>query len=172
MAINFSPFPTLTTDRLKLRQLKITDQPEIFFLRSDPQVNEFLDRPQAKIINDALKFIKKINKGISRNEWIYWGIVLKDETKIIGTICLGNISVRDRKAEIGFELRPGFQGKGLMHEVLAKVIEYGFEGIKLKTIEGDVNPSNLKSINLMKRHGFVYYRTIERLKVYSLEKVS
>ena len=61
--INFTPFPGLTTERLNLRQMKIQDENEIFALRSDERVQEFLDRPKAKIIDDARKFIEKINES-------------------------------------------------------------------------------------------------------------
>ena len=54
------------------------------------------------------------------------------------------ISREYSKAEIGFELLPEHQGKGIMQEALPKIIEYGFKNMKLRTIEGEVDPNNLK----------------------------
>ncbi len=124
--INFTPFPNLTTERLILRQVNIQDADEIFALRSDERVNEFLDRPKAKIIDDARKFIEKINDQIAKNKVIYWAITLKNDNKVIGTICYWNISTEHSKAEIGYELHPDFQGKGIMQEAIIKVIDYGW----------------------------------------------
>src|SRR3990167_3457862 len=138
--INFTPFPLLETERLTLRQLSLEDANEIFRLRSDKSVNKFLDRPIAKTIDDANQFINKINDSIAKNELIYWVITLKNHPKLIGTICLWNISEDRSKAEIGFELLLEYHGKGIMQEVILKVIKYGFEEMHLRSIDGDVDP--------------------------------
>ena len=51
--INFPPFPVLETERYILRQLTLSDDNEIFILRSYKEVNKYLDRPVAKTIEDA-----------------------------------------------------------------------------------------------------------------------
>src|ERR1700739_2910268 len=98
------PFPILETERLVLRQLDIGDENEIFQLRSDEGVNKFLDRPRANTLDDAKRFIEKIVKGINGNECLYWAITLKNEKKLVGTICLWNFSLENNSAEIGYEL--------------------------------------------------------------------
>jgi ribosomal-protein-alanine N-acetyltransferase len=55
-----SPFPGLISQRLKLRQVSPEDANEVFFLRSDKRVMEFLDRQPAKSIEDAQQFIEKL----------------------------------------------------------------------------------------------------------------
>jgi [ribosomal protein S5]-alanine N-acetyltransferase len=67
----------LHTSRLLLRPLKETDEDFIYSLRSNEQVNKFIDRAPAKNIEDARAFIKKINDGLAENKSYYWGIVLK-----------------------------------------------------------------------------------------------
>jgi len=167
--INFTPFPLLTTERLTLRQLTLEDDNEIFRLRSDESVNKFLDRPIAKTIDDAIQFINKINRSISKNELIYWAVTFKNHFKLIGTICLWNISDDCTNAEIGFELLPDHQGKGVMQAVLPIVIKYGFEIMKLNFIEGEVDPNNLKSIKLMEKNGFILQRRLKNTLIYSLQ---
>jgi ribosomal-protein-alanine N-acetyltransferase len=166
--INFTPFPFLETERLTLQQLTLEDDNEIFLLRSDEQVNKYLDRPIVKNSNDAKQFISKINHDISNNELFYWAIAFKNNPKLIGTICLWNISEDETTAEIGFELLPDFQGKGIMKEVLPAVIKYGFETKNLKSIEGEVDPSNIKSIKLMEKNGFVFTTQFESTAIYSM----
>jgi len=68
----FIPFPNLKTERLIFRQLNADDKNEIFKLRSDESVNQFLDRPKANSIDDALQFIDKINGFIKNGESIMW----------------------------------------------------------------------------------------------------
>ena len=151
--INPKPFPYLLTERLQLRQLSISDAAEILFLRSDEKVNEFVDRPNAKTIDDAKNFIKKI---IVENDGLfYWAIALKNTNTLIGTICLWNISVENNTAEIGYELNPVFQGKGIMQEAVSVVIKFAFEDLKLKAITAFPNIHNEKSIQLLTRNNFI-----------------
>ena len=152
--INFTPFPYLETERLYLRALKTEDANEIFVLRTDESVNEFIKRPRAKTIDDALQHIEKINNNIENDESILWAISMKNDPKLIGTICLWNIVKEKNHAEIGYELLPQFNGKGLMQEAFVKVIEYGFEKLQLKTIEAWLNVNNLRSIKILEKNNF------------------
>ena len=63
-SFQFSPFPVLVTQDLLLRQLATTDAPEILALRSNEQVNRFLDRNKAHSLGDSLTFIDLINKNM------------------------------------------------------------------------------------------------------------
>jgi [ribosomal protein S5]-alanine N-acetyltransferase len=151
----FFPFPVLITENLLLRQLSTDDAPEIFTLRSNEQVNRYIDRNKAESLDDALTFIDLINKSIANNESIYWVLQLKNDFKVIGTICLWNLSQEDGKAEIGYELLPAFQGKGLMQEAMSGIIEYGFNVMQLQTIEAWTVMQNQASIRTLQNNGFV-----------------
>lgn len=153
--INFTPFPKLASKNYVLRQLVNEDAKEIFAIRSDPKISEFLDREVYKSIDEAKGFIEKINTGIQKDEWIYWGVHCKDNKQLIGTICLWNFSEDKTKADIGFELMLSYQGKGIMQEVIPVILDYGFSKLGLSAIEGEVAPGNIKSIKLMQKYGFV-----------------
>src|SRR6478752_7508351 len=100
----FTPFPVLTTERLTLRQLVIADEQEIFTLRSDGEINKYLNRQVSNTIEDARNFIKKVNENINKNDSLYWAITLGDRNILVGTICLFNFSNENGKCEIGYEL--------------------------------------------------------------------
>ena len=70
----FTPFPVLQTERLTLRQLSVNDHKEIFALRSDKQVNKYIDRNPCNTMEDAKKFIDEIAEVVKQNEGIYWAI--------------------------------------------------------------------------------------------------
>jgi [ribosomal protein S5]-alanine N-acetyltransferase len=173
-SINFTPFPNLTTERLLLRQLSLADEAEMFALRADESVAKFVDRPVAQEIDQIRTFIQRINDGIAKNESVFWVLTLKNGNKLIGTICLWNISKVESKAEIGYELLPIYQGKGLMQEAVTAVLDYGFETMKLESIEGVVHPQNAPSIKLLERNKFVQTGTLEEndveMVIYALKK--
>src|SRR5689334_18436681 len=97
LTLRFTPFPVLKTERLILRQLSIRDENEIFALRSDKQVNKYIDRTPSRTMEDARKFIDKIGEVVRQNEGIYWAITFHQKDKLVGTICLFNFSnVKDQ----------------------------------------------------------------------------
>lgn len=150
--------------------LTSSDAEKTYKIRSNKSIAKYLDRPIASSLNDAELFIEKITAGISKNQLIYWGIELLLTKEIIGTITLWQITNDGSQAEIGFELLPVYQGKGVMQEILPAVISFAFNSMKLSKIEGEVAFDNIKSIKLMENFGFVYNRKLENTLVYVLEE--
>ena len=152
--LNFTPFPILTTERLNLRCLEVYDAQQLFKLRSNKRVNKYIVRTKQKNIEEIKAFISKINNGINNNEWIYWVITLKESPKLIGTICFWNFSTKKTVAEIGYELDPAFQGKGIMSEAIKKIVEFGFQEIELDAIEAYTHKKNNNSTKLLQKYNF------------------
>ncbi|HEX4374364.1 MAG TPA: GNAT family N-acetyltransferase [Puia sp.] len=147
-------FPVLTSKRLTLRQLDDNDYNEIFALRSDDNLNKYIARRKATNIEEAKEFIKKINAGVNGNKSLYWAICFSDSKKLIGTICLWNLSEDKTVAEVGYELNPTYQKMGIMNEALQCVINYGFNEIGLTTIEAYTHKDNSSSSRLLKKNNF------------------
>lgn len=150
----FKPFPILRTERLTLRQPTMNDDKEIFILRSDSEINKYLDRQVSNTIDDARGFINKINENIDKNDSLYWVITLRDKSVLVGTICLFSFSDKDGKCEIGYELLTNFQRQGIMKEAVEKVIDYAFNIIKVQKIEASLHRDNLRSIRLLDKFSF------------------
>jgi ribosomal-protein-alanine N-acetyltransferase len=150
----FTPFPTLTTERLTLRQLSEIDKQEIFDLRSDIHINKYLDRQPSKSLEDAINFINKINDHIKNGNAMYWAITITGNKNIVGTICLFNFSDEDDKGEIGYELLTKYQGQGIMKEAAEKIIEYGVQTIGLKKMEAFSHKDNQSSTKLLDKFNF------------------
>ena len=150
----FTPFPILTTERLTLRQLVVNDEQEIFTLRSDGEINKYLDRQIANTIDDARNFINKVNENINKNDSLYWAITFSDKNILVGTICLFGFSDENDKCEIGYELLTNFQGQGIMKEAAEKVINYAFNTIKVQKIEASLHRDNHSSIKLLDKFLF------------------
>ncbi|MEJ7681838.1 MAG: GNAT family N-acetyltransferase [Segetibacter sp.] len=147
-------FPTLTTERLKLRQLLESDVEEIFSLRSDTKINKYLDRQPSITLDDSLNFIRKTNENIKNSPLKYWAIELKDSKNLIGTICLFDFSDELKKCEIGYELLSNFQGKGIMNEATRAIIEYAFKTLGLKIIDACTHKDNHNSTKLLQKFNF------------------
>ena len=155
--MKFKSFPNLSSDRLFLRKIEISDAEEILFLRSDQEVTKFIERPEerkTRNINDASNFIKDLNVNFKINKSFSWGITISGNTKIIGTICLWNFSQNNKTAEVGFDLDPKFQRKGIMNESLKMIVDFGFKVLMLDKIEAFTHRENLSSKKLLVKNGF------------------
>jgi ribosomal-protein-alanine N-acetyltransferase len=75
-------------------------------------------------------------------------------------------------AEIGYELLPPYQGKGIMREAVENIISFGFNNMLLKTITAWPMPQNESSVKLLERSGFTYSETIDVQLVYKLHKAT
>ena len=152
--MNFIPFPTLTTDRLILRKANKADGNEILFLRSDPSVNKYINRPPTNNLKDAEDFMERIENGIQKGQNINWNITLKNDPKMIGSICIWNFSEDQKTGEVGYDLHPQFHGKGMMSEALKCVVKYGFQELGLEKIEAYTHRENESSKRLLENNNF------------------
>ena len=151
---NQSAFPVLTTHRLTLRPLRESDVHEIFLLRSDEQINKYVDRKRSKTLDDALDFIKNISAKAQESNLKYWAITIKEYNTLIGTICLFDESLDHEICEIGFELLNEFQGQGIMFEAANIVIDYGLHTLGFGAIKAHTHKENQKSIALLHKLNF------------------
>lgn len=143
------------TERLILRTLTEQDSQDIFEIRSNPEINKFLQRNPPKNSFEGLEFILNIKRNSANNEIVFWGISLQNNPKLIGTICLWKFSEDRKTAELGYELLPEFQGKGLISEAVNFVLNYGLKDLDLHKIEAFTNKNNFDSIKLLQSLKFV-----------------
>ena len=154
MIANFSPFPELTTKRLVLREINLADAPRIHELRSDEVTNALIDRENSSGIEDALLFIDRIKNNVIRNEGVYWVICFQNTSDLVGTIGYWNFNLPGETAEIGYELSADFRGQGIMSEALPRIIKFGFEQMKLQSINAFTTEQNTHSVKLLEKFGF------------------
>jgi ribosomal-protein-alanine N-acetyltransferase len=153
--INFNPFPNLETERLYLRRVLKEDVDEIFALRSNKETMKYVPRPLAKTNEEALAHIALIDGKIDSNEGINWAITLKGNPKLIGIIGHYRIKPEHFRAEIGYMLLPEYHGKGIVAEAIKETVKYGFEIMKLHSIEAIIDPDNFASERVLQKNGFV-----------------
>lgn len=175
MEFNFTPFPILETERLTLRALTLDDAKAIFGLRTNKEVNKFIQREAPKNLSEARAFIDKISDLVTENDGIFWVLQSKSNNELLGTIGLRNFSADPNYAEIGYEIHPNYQERGYMTEAFEEVLEYGFNQMELKVIEAFTHDNNNASKALLEKHSFEFQpeRTddgFEHNRIYKLEK--
>lgn len=147
----FEPFPVMETNRLLLHKVTMDDAEDVFLLRTNEEAMKYIKKPKLLSIEDAKELIKKMNVP----DRIQWGITVKNENKIIGTIGYHRIEKEHYRAEIGYMLDPQYWNTGLMSEALAKAIDFGFTKMDLHSIEAIINPGNTASRKILQKFNFI-----------------
>ncbi|UOQ65758.1 GNAT family N-acetyltransferase [Hymenobacter volaticus] len=160
--IQLTPFPELHTERFVLRRLQQADAPALLDQRSDPRIMRYLDREPDTTLEQTTALIERITQNAADNSGVTWGIVRPAATQeLLGTIGLWRIMAEHHRAEVGYGLHPDYWQQGVMSEALAAVLDFGFQTLKLHSVEANVNPHNTASRRLLEKHGFVqeaYFR--------------
>jgi ribosomal-protein-alanine N-acetyltransferase len=154
-AFSFLPFQNLESERLLLRQITSNDVNEIFELRSNPETMKYIPRPLVISIDEAMDHIKMIQDKIETNEGINWAITLKGSPKMIGIIGHYRIRWEHFRSEIGYMLLPEYHGKGLITEAIELMIKYGFDDMKMHSLEAIIDPDNTASARVLEKNNFV-----------------
>ena len=162
MSIPATALPELITSRLILNQVQIEDAAQVFILRNDKLVNKYVDLPETPNEAAAANFIHKVNDYNLQNKGRYWAIRLKDNPRLIGSICLWNFDDNTNTAELGFTLLTDYWRKGYMQEALQCVLQYGFDDLHLTKIDGWTHQLNEASIGLMEKVGFTRNFELEK----------
>ena len=151
----FTQFPVLKTKRLTLRDIRLSDAPEIFRMRSSDRVNRFIARADMSDAGDALALAEKTRQAYEQGSGIGWAGVLTDEGAIIGTCGFNRIDYPNLRAEIGGELSVEYWGRHLALEAVAAIVQFGLETMNLHAIEAKLSPGNRGAIALLSHLGFV-----------------
>ena len=145
----------LETDRLKLKLITTTDLEKIHELHSLPETDKFntLGIPtnisETKKIVDEL--IMKNNNGKKIN--FTFKVELNDLNSFIGLISLNLGNPKFKNAEVWYKFHSDFWSKGYATESLNRIIEFGFNELKLHRIEAGCAVDNIGSIRTLEKVG-------------------
>ena len=151
----FTPFPVLETERLVLREMVKNDAPVYYKMRTDDIVMRYLDKDKCASLEVAESFTEKLIEERKANDNINWAICNRETDEMIGNICFCRLEKEHHRAEIGYNLLPDSHGKGIASEAMKSVLDFGFNTMNLHSVEAQVNPHNVNSIKLLKKHHFI-----------------
>ncbi len=151
----FTTFPVLHTPRLTLRKILLEDAERIFEMRANWRNNQFMLRPDMQDYAKAEDLVKAVDDGYNDQKMMAWAGLLRDEKTIVGTCGFNRIDHQNLRAEIGGELYIEYWGKHIALEAVQAIIDYGFNGMKLHSIEAKINPGNRGAIHLVEQLGFL-----------------
>jgi len=148
--------PTLVTERLALRELRLDDAGAIAAGAGDRRVARYLIAvPTPYPVALARRWL------VARIEW--WeagrGITLAITRRTSPHILLGTVSLRryprDRRAELGYWLAAHAWSFGFATEACRALIDFGFRDLQLARIYAQVLAGNRASLHVLDKLGMV-----------------
>ena len=147
-------FPILETEQLLLREITQDDAAGVFACFSNDNVTRYYGQDTLENMEQAKKIVDFFTKSYIEKRGIRWGIERKGTPGIIGTIGFNALSLKHKRAEIGYEIHPEQWRKGYTFEAVSKVLDYGFEKLGLTRIGAVVFIDNEASNHLLSKVGF------------------
>lgn len=145
---------TLTTARLEMRTLREADAAAVYAIRSNAEVMRYHSSLPWTSMSRAHDLIASDSVAMQKGDFLRLGLLLKGGDSLLGSCCIYNLDVGNRRAEVGYELHRDAWGKGYMREALQALLEYGFSSMNLNRYEADIHPDNIASARALEHLGF------------------
>jgi [ribosomal protein S5]-alanine N-acetyltransferase len=152
--MDWKKLPTINTERVCLRWMSEADIDALYTIFSNVEVMRYWSSPPISDRKAAALILKGVHDGFHNRTQLKWGVAKRTDDALIGTVTLYNLSVENRRAEMGYALGRAHWGNGYMHEALQGLLGYAFGELDLHRLEADVDPRNGASIRTLERLGF------------------
>lgn len=138
----------LETERLCLRPITLADAEDMFEYAS-VESNTYFVFPAHTTLDDTKFSIANFFMSAPLGKY---GIELKEENKLIGTIDL-RVNAEKRSGELGYALNADYQKKGYVTEAAQEIMKFAFEVLELEKLTARCIKENVNSEAVMKRLG-------------------
>ncbi|WP_334330073.1 GNAT family N-acetyltransferase [Companilactobacillus sp. HBUAS59699] len=144
----------LETKRLLLRRLKPDDAQSMYDnWASDSDVTKYLSWPAYDSIDQAQEFLNYRAASYDNPCTYDWGIVVKEDNNLIGTISAVDFSDTVDSVEIGYVIGKNWWHNGYTTEALKRIIKFFFEQTDVNRIEACHDSENPNSGRVMHKSG-------------------
>ena len=159
---NMFYLPQLETKRLLLRQIRVSDAPDVFAYSKDPEVARYVLWQAQTELKEAKDYCRAMVRQYRMDEPASWGIVDKSGGHLIGTIGYMDYDSSNRSTEIGYSLARWKWNQGLMTEALTAVVGFLFSHTDVNRICAKHATGNPRSGHVMKACGLAYEGTLRQ----------
>jgi len=144
MAVN----QVIETERLKLRPVTLADAEDMYEYASDSDNTYYVFNTHGSIEDTRFS----IANFFIASPLGKYGIELKEENKLIGTIDL-RVDTKRYSGEIGYVLNDKYTNNGYTTEAAQRLINLAFETLELEKVFATCNKENKASEAVMKKLG-------------------
>lgn len=145
----------ILTSRTRLRLIEPTDLMAIHVLHSFPETDEFNTLGIPEDIEDTAAIIAPWMEAHRSSPIQHYTLAIEhlEDLQVIGLFGLNLGAPNYHSAEVWYKLHRDYWNVGLGTEVLARMIEFGFEELQLHRIQAGCAVDNIGSIKVMEKVG-------------------
>ena len=143
----------LTTRRLTLRKLRLSDADDIYRYSRDAEVARYVLWDAHQSVYDSRSYVRAMLRRYRSGGPASWGIELNATGAVIGTIGYMWYQPENNAAELGYSLSREHWNLGIMTEALRAVVAYSFEELGINRLEAQHEVANPASGAVMRKAG-------------------
>jgi len=148
--------PTLKTERIILRPLKLSDAKEVFKnWATNPNVAKYMRWNTHQSIDETIEFLTSVEERINDDKNYDWGFTLKETGELIGS---GGAYYNDNEGmfEIGYCIMEEQWNKGLTTEAAKAMVDFVINKLQQTEVYANCAWENINSGKILEKLGFAY----------------
>lgn len=153
------------TERLILREILDTDVTGMFEMDSDPEVHRYLGNTPIQTVAQAQQTIIFIRRQYTELGIGRWAVIEKHTGNFTGwcglKLVTDTYNQHTNFYDIGYRFSKQYWGKGYATESASAALNYGFEVMKLSTINGMADIENAGSNHILRKIGLSFVNEFE-----------
>jgi [ribosomal protein S5]-alanine N-acetyltransferase len=146
--------PTISTPRLELRVVRVSDADQLFDTFRDAEAMRYWSSPPHGSPLLTAEVIERAQMAFIAGDGIEWAITRAGDDTAIGKIGHWRWQRTHSRSEVGFIVRRDLWGQGFAVEALGAVVDWGFRRLELHSIEAQLDAANIASQRTLERAGF------------------
>lgn len=159
MSLNHIGTKNIETNRLLLRKFKKDDVKQIFETwLSDSDVAKYMVWNAHNDMEETNKWLEKCIYKYNNNQIYNWGIELKENNKLIGSISANTYDNNNECYEIGYTIGKKYWNNGYATEALKSTIKFLNKEVKISKFICRSSTENIASEKVIIKAGFKYKR--------------
>nr|WP_238345022.1 GNAT family N-acetyltransferase [Actinopolymorpha cephalotaxi] len=143
----------MTGKGVVLREFQPEDAADLFVWRSDPEVQRYNSEPMWDV-RQASQLIEELRAEYAARKGIHWAVTLSGDGRAVGLFGFVSWQRFHHRAEVGYDLRRDYWGRGIASEALGAILRFGFTTMQLNRVEAQTIADNHGSVRLLQRVGF------------------
>jgi len=144
--------PTLQTDRVVLRELRLADAASLYRVVRCPDVARHM-WPAPPGVDAFERFIEWTWAERAAGKYMSFGIVPRGATEAVGLFELRQMQPGFFRGELGFFIDPAVSGTGLFSEAARLMLDFSFQVVGVHRIEARATVDNQRSNMALRRLG-------------------
>jgi len=146
--------PVLVGDRVRLRELQLSDAPSLLAMVTAPEVSRFISPPPMTIAGFE-RFIQWTQQERAAGRYICFAVVPHGTTTAVGLFQLRSLEPTFVTAEWGFALGAPFWGTGVFMDAARLTVEFALETVGVHRLEARAAVANGRGNGALAKVGAV-----------------